>query len=157
MATDSTIQLRRKLPGVVDNASSADQLRLFLDDSTGLLAVKDVAGVVTIIGGVGNISFLHLGTVAFGDSPYTSTLRETVSVDPSGGVVIVELPTAINNAGKQVKVISLSPQPGPPANIITVRGILAQTVNGDVTGFDLTTAEESLLVESDGTNWLIAG
>jgi len=154
MATDSTFQLRRKTPAAVDNATEADQLRVFLNDVTGLLAVKDNVGNVFTIGGVATIAFVHNAAIGIGDSPYSPVVHETVKVDPSGGNVLVDLPTAIGSAGEVVRIISLSPQPGPPANNITVQGILGQTINGNPS-FDLISAEESLEVESDGTNWKI--
>ena len=154
MATDSTYQLTRKLAADVDNASSVDQFRFFLEFNTGLLAIKDFNGNVTIIGGNQNIAFIHNPAIDATDSPYSATHRETVKVDPSAGPVTVRLPTAILNAGKQVQVVSLSPLPGPPPNNITVEGILGQTINGLPT-FDLTTAQESFVCESDGANWII--
>lgn len=154
MSTDYTYQLQRKLAADVDNASSPDQYRFFLEFNSGLLAIKDSSGNVTIIGGNQSVSFIHNPVIDSTDSPYSAAIRETVKADPSSGAVTVRLPTAVLNAGKQVQVVSMSPLPGPPPNNITVEGILGQTINGLPT-FDLTTPQESLLVESDGANWII--
>jgi hypothetical protein len=154
MATNSTFQLKRQLPADVDSSSSVDQFRIFLNQATGLLSMKDFFGVVTVIGGLQNVNFTHNAVIGFAQSPYAAGQRETVKVDPSAGLVVVRLPTAIGNAGSQVQVVSKSPLPGPPPNQIQVQGILGQLING-VANFFLTTAEESFVVESDGANWLI--
>lgn len=147
MSTDSTYQLRRKVAASVSNAEDADQLRIFLDDATGLLAAKDSSGVVTPIGADG--AFIHNPVVTSAASPYAAVIRETVKVDPSGGPVQVDLPTAVGNAGRQIQVINVTTSTNP----ITSVPFGAQTVNGSP-NYVMNTPRERVLLESDGSNWI---
>jgi hypothetical protein len=152
MATDSTWQLRRKNPVDVDNASSADQLRFFLDDTTGLLATKDNVGTVTIIGGTTGVAFTHNPPIVTPAPPYPASIRETVKVDPTGGPAVVTLPTAVGQAGQRIKVINLAPVPGP----IDVNPFGGETIDGQPS-YQLNTPQERAEFESDGANWIVVG
>jgi hypothetical protein len=151
MATNSTYQLRRQLPADVDSSSSVDQYRVFLNDTNGLLCMKDFLGVVTVIGGAGQIVFIHRAPLT-GPAVQLALLGESVKADPTGGVVTVNLPSAAGATGFQIKVISLADMIGPPAIDIVPFG--AETINGDLTK-SLTTPRERMTLESDGASWLV--
>lgn len=150
--TNSTFQLREKDPADVQDADSADQLRIFWNVLTGMLAAKDSAGVVSNIGGSGGVPFIHNAVVLTGVSPYLSVVRETVKVNPAGGVVIT-LPTAVGNTGQKVKVINVTVDVT-PINVNTQGG---QTVDGAASPHVMITPRERVVLESDGANWVIVG
>jgi hypothetical protein len=149
MGVDSTWQLRRQAAAAVDNAESADQLRFFLDDATGLLAAKDNVGVVTIIGGSTAVAFIHNPVVITPMSPYAAVIQETVKVDPTLGPVIILLPTAVGNAGLRINVINVTPLPTP----IDLTPFGGELIDGLPT-FQLNTPNEKVTIESDGVNWV---
>jgi len=151
MATNSTFQLRQQPAGDVDSSSSADQFRVFLDDSNGLLSMKDFFGVVTVIGGSGQTVATHRPPVV-GPAAQLALINESVKADPTAGIVTVNLPTAVGVTGRQIKVISLTDMIGPPAINLVPFG--AETINSDPSK-SLTTPRERMVIESDGANWLV--
>jgi len=150
--TDYTIEFTERDPADVLPASSAGQYRIFLDSTTGLLAAMDHLGVVVTIGGASSLAFTHNPVVLVGDSPYASTVRETVKVDPSGGAIQIDLPTAVGIAGQKIKVVNVTTDTTP----ITVLPNGIETINGGPS-YILNTPNERVAVESDGTNWIVVG
>lgn len=155
MPTDSTYQLRRKNPADVDAATAADQWRLYLDDLTGLLSAKDNFNNIIVVGGAQTIAFLQGPVITVADSPYLAMARETVKVDMESGAVTVQLPPAAGITGFQIKVVGVT-DVDPPSNPVTILPDGVETINGNPT-FQLTTTRESVLLESDGANWMVVG
>lgn len=155
MPTDSTYQLRRKNPADVDAATASDQWRLYLDDLTGLLSAKDNFNNIIVVGGAQTIAFLQGAVITVADSPYLATTRETVKVDMESGAVTVQLPPAVGITGFQIKVVGVT-DVDPPTNPVTILPDGAETINGNPS-FQLTTTRESVLLESDGANWMVVG
>lgn len=148
--TDFTIQFTERHPDDVSNAAGPGKYRIFWNSLTGLLAAKDYVGNVTTIGGDGTFNFLHNPIVTW--TPYTAAIRETVKIDPSGGAVILNLPTAVGQAGNRIKIINVTTDVTP----ITVTPFGGQLINGAPT-YLMNTPRERLEVESDGTNWIVVG
>lgn len=87
------------------------------------------------------------------DSPVSATFFQTVRVNPDAGEVIVQLPLAAAQAGKFVEIVSQGALENPPA--IRVQPTGGETFVGGATEFVMDTKRESLLVRSDGTNWML--
>jgi len=146
--TDYTIEFTERDPADVLPASGPEQYRLFINSLTGLLSTMDDSGVVTaLVSG-----FIHNPTVLVGDSPYTSVVRETVKVDPTGGAIQIDLPTAVGIAGRRIKVVNVTVDLTP----ITVTPDGIETING-FPDHVMNTPNERVAVESDGTNWIVVG
>lgn len=79
----SGYQFYKSDPLDVPNADSADQFRVFFDQTTNAWAFKNSIGAVLPMGSV--VQFAHLGVVAIGNSPYTAAAGETVSVLTDAG------------------------------------------------------------------------
>lgn len=107
-------------------------------------------------GGGGPAIWIHNPPVQVGDSPYTAVIMEAVKVDVDTGAIVVQLPDATLYAGQQLKVISLSDAIIPNVCTVDADTLFGQTINGDPTR-DLTTPREWVLLESDGSNWLVVG
>jgi len=118
--------------------------------SAGVLSLTNSLGVTTPVAGWQ--PWVHNAVVLFAATPYAASIQETVKVDPVGGAVQIDLPTAVGIAGFQIKVVSLSDLLVP--NVITVDALGGQTINGVLTK-TLTTPRERIVVESDGANWLV--
>lgn len=137
--------------GPMPNASSPSRKRLFLSSFDGLFKTKDFNGVVLPLAGVAVPVFIHRPPV-IGPAVQLALINETVKVDPSAGVVTVNLPSAGGFAGYQIKVVSLTDMIGPPVVNIVPDG--AETINSD-TSKTITTPRERYTLESDGVNWLV--
>lgn len=147
----ANIEFPEEAPGGVPVASAVSRRRVFLDQTDGFFKTKDSLGNVAPIATLA-VPFIHNAAVTIGMSPYNAAIQETVKVDVDTGVINVILPTAIGNAGFQVKVVSLSDAITP--NICTITPFGGQTINGDPTK-TLTTPRERYALESDGANWLV--
>lgn len=148
--TSFSFQLKVRDPNDVLPAASADQLRFFLG-AGGVLLAKDFNDNTVIIGGVS--SFAHGAVITVADSPYAAGIQETVKADPTAGVVDVDLPTAIGNTGLKVQVTVVFTNGVVAPNAVNVRGTLGQLINGEAS-IPLTVGGQSLVVESDGANWV---
>ena len=67
--------------------------------------------------------------IAFVDSPYSATWGEDLEVDCSGGVVVINLPTAIGNNGDIINVTKIDSS----VNVVTIDAFTTQTINGQLT------------------------
>lgn len=84
----------------------------------------------------------------FADSPYTVLTWNThVDVDASGGAVIINLPTAVGNAGALIELRKVDNS----ANTVTVVPNGTQTVNG-AASLVIYNQYDSYSLRSDGTN-----
>lgn len=149
----ANVEFQEEAPGGISVASSAARRRVFLDQTDGFFKTKDSAGVIRPISSIA-LPFIHNAAVTLAGSPYAASIQETVKVNVDTGAIIVNLPTAVGNAGHQVKVVSLSDALVP--NVCTIVPFGAQTINGDPNR-TLTAPREFSLVESDGANWLAVG
>lgn len=76
----------------------------------------------------------------------------------TGGDITVNLPTPVGVAGRQLKVVSVTPPftgalpAGLKIQVVATVGL----INGQAS-VELTNAGENLNLESDGTNWMIVG
>lgn len=147
----ANIEFQEEAPGSVPVASSGIRKRVFLDQTDGFFKTKDALGVVAPIATLA-IPFIHNAAVTNAMSPYNAVAQETVKVNVDTGAINVILPTAIGNAGNQVKIVSLSDTIGP--NVCTITPFGGQTINSDPTK-TLTTPRERMTLESDGANWLV--
>lgn len=149
----SHAQFKKEVPGAIPNASVAGKSRLFQDANDDIWKSKDVAGVVTPISGASAFVWNVVGPINNAGSPYLVTGPfETVRVDPSTGPVTINLFTAVGNAGVQVKVKNITVDVTP----ITVDAFGAETIDGGLT-WVLITPREFVVLESDGTNWMVVG
>lgn len=147
----SNAQFKKTLAGDVPVSDDVTYLRMFID-SFGVAKLKDYLGIVTNVGGASTaLIWTHRPDVV-GPGSVTALVYETVKVDPSGGLVTVNLPTAVGVTGQQLKVVSLTDMIGPPAVDIVPLGL--ETINSDPSK-SLTTPRERMTLESDGANWLV--
>jgi len=86
---------------------------------------------------------------ATGDSPYSASWGELVLCNTSGGNLEVDLPAAGSNGGKTIHIKHVT-----AGNTLTIDGNSSETIDGSATVTD-TTAGNSYLVASDGTNVVI--
>ena len=147
----SNIQFASEVAGSIPVASAPGKVRLFRDIADGLFKFKDNIGNITTLGGGGALVWVHRPVVV-GPGVITALIYETVKVDPTAGIVTVNLPTAVGVAGQQLKVVSLTDIIGPPVVNIVPLGL--ETINGDPSK-SLTTPRERMTLESDGANWLV--
>ena len=110
-----------------------------------------ISGSLTLTG-----SLLNTGTVSIDDtdSPYTLTgTQQFVLIDPSGGDVTINMPTAATYPGRQI-FFKLTQVAG--ANTVTLQGQGSDTIDGATTYTDLDVQYESISVVSNGgTGWFI--
>ena len=86
---------------------------------------------------------------ATGDSPYSASWGELVLCNTSGGNLEIDLPAAGSNGGKTIHIKHVT-----AGNTLTIDGNSSETIDGSATVTD-TTAGNSYLVASDGTNVVI--
>lgn len=96
------------------------------------------------------INQVKRGVETVKDAEYTASWGETVPVDPTGGAVTINLPTAVGNAGRRITVKEV----GGSTNQITVDGHEDETIDGQATVAS-TTARNAMTFESDGSDVLI--
>lgn len=84
------------------------------------------------------------------DSPYTASYGELVLCDATSGAIVVNLPAAASNAGKQINVKKIDSS----ENTVTVDGNGSETVDGQATQV-LSAQYENITTVSDGTNMVI--
>lgn len=75
----------------------------------------------------------------------------TIRADASGGAFTITLPSAIGIEGRRFTI-----KKGASANTVTVAPTASQTIDGVAT-YSLAAAQKYVVVESDGTNYLIVG
>ena len=110
-----------------------------------------ISGSLTLTG-----SLLNTGTVSINDtdSPYTLTgTQQFVLIDPSGGNVTINMPTAATYPGRQI-FFKLTQNVGP--HIVTLQRQGSDTIDGDTTYTGLDFQYEAISVVSNGeTGWFI--
>jgi len=85
--------------------------------------------------------------ITFANSPYTATWGQDLEVDCTGGVVVVNLPTAVGNNGKTISITKVDAS----VNAITVDGSTTETINGSLTRLN-NSQWETVILKSNGTN-----
>jgi hypothetical protein len=80
---------------------------------------------------------------------YSATIGELVLCNPTGGGFTVTLPTAEDRPGRYIAIKNASGS----TNTITVDGADSETIDG-AANKTITTAYGSMLLISDGENWL---
>lgn len=154
--TKSTFQLRERDPADIENASEADQYRVFLSSITGLLTLKDNAGNVTTIGGLQTVAtnMVQLN----GPATYAASILQTILADPSGGSIDVDLPAVAGFDGQLIEVVNITGDVTP----ISVNANGAENIIGDfgtAPSYDLNTPyERRYLRASEALSaWIITG
>jgi hypothetical protein len=135
--------------GTVPASPVAGKQSLWIDSSTHHLKRVNSSGtVVDIEAGGSGLSFSWTTKT----SAYTITTSDSgVLVDTSGGAVPITLPTAVGATQRYAIKKKTS-----DANAATVNTTSSQTVDGYASGIiTLTGQNESIEVESDGTNWYV--
>ena len=85
-------------------------------------------------------------------SAYTVTGNDSViTADSSGGAFIVTLPTAVGIAGRTYTFKKIDSS----NNTVTVKGDGTETIEGDVNGRVMDNKNETLIIVSDGANWIV--
>ncbi len=94
---------------------------------------------------------LRTGYLLVNTTPVTLNVDgpSMIKVDASGGARTVNLPTAVGCAGQFYTIIKSDSS----ANTVTVDGATTETINGALT-FVLTAQYQSVVLRSDGANWL---
>lgn len=142
-------------------ASAERRRRVFLSKDGLQLKLIDELGNISLIATV-FVQGIHKPVVDFAASPYAAVVNETVKVlttAPDGGDIIVNLPSAVGNAGLLVKVVSVTPPFSgvlPGGHKVRINADGPDLING-VAFKELTNAGENLNLESDGTDWIITG
>lgn len=102
----------------------------------GVVARDNTAGVTTI------------NTVVSKSADYTATdVEETILVDSSGATRTITLPAAANYKGKKYEIIQTS-----TSNQVIIDGNASETICGSTT-IRLSGVNDSVTIQSDGTNW----
>ena len=104
---------------------------------------------------VGTVSHLGLNVaskvIAAADSPYTVQPRDVfLRGNATAGAITVNLPTAVGRAGAMYIVKKSDAS----ANAVTVTPNGAETIDGAAT-FPLPAQWDAVMVQSDGTNWMV--
>jgi len=172
--TNRTFELLERISADILPASGPGRLRMFLDQATGKLTGKDVAGIDHVVSGptgatgssgptgatgatgatgpAGVAAWIHNAPVVFPAPPYPSVPQETVKADPTGGPGNILLPPAPPIVGQQVKVINITVSVNP----ISVDAQPGEFIDG-APSYVMNTPRERLVVESDGINWIVVG
>lgn len=92
-------------------------------------------------------------TLTFADSPYTVVTGDYAFLcDCTGGVIVVNLPTAIGNTRElQLKKIDAS------VNAVNIDAFGTETIEGALTNTDLDVQGEAYTIRADGANYRIWG
>lgn len=125
--------------------------------SSGLVVAAGRTGIGTAspnsILSAGGAMSLPIRTLTVGTHDLLET-DSTVLADSTDGGVVINLPTAAGIAGRLylVKVIS-----DPAVNPVSLTPAGAETIDGTPGGYSFTAQWDSLVVQSDGANWVIIG
>jgi hypothetical protein len=92
-------------------------------------------------------------TLTFADSPYTvETGDYAFLVDCTGGVVQIDLPTAIGNT-RELQIMKIDAS----VNAVNIDAFGTETINGALTNTDLDVQGEAYTIRADGANYRIWG
>lgn len=89
-------------------------------------------------------------TTAIKTALYTTRVWESVLANPTAGGFVVNIPTAVDVKGQQLKVKNVSAS----VNAITLTPFGGETIDGAAT-FVMNTGFQATWLESDGTNWMV--
>lgn len=109
--------------------------------------------VLALDGGGSGGSTIITAVLTDAASPYAAAVGQTVRVNPDTGEVIITLPLAAPSAGNRVEIVSVGAMENPPLIRIQTQG--ADTFVDGSTELALDTRQESALVRSDGTNYMV--
>jgi len=121
----------------INSESATDKQNLEADGASGAAWRSHAVGTTVV-------------TITSVDSPYTISTADTVLSNGAGGAITVNLPTAVGISGRVLLIKRINSG----ANKTTVDGNGAQTIDGAAT-VDLTKQYETLMIQSDGSNWMI--
>lgn len=112
------------------------------------ITITEDTDTITIngTGGGGGASAIAVITA----STTLTSANEVVLVDASAGNIVLNLPTAVDNLGKTIKLKRTDGS----ANGITIDGNASETIDGNAT-ISINTQYESFTIVCDGSNWFI--
>jgi len=118
---------------VGNNASAiSNNVSAITNNAVALLLKEDLKSVVQL-------------TVS--DSPYSANWGDSIECDCTGGIVVVNLPTAINNGAKSIEIIKTDAT----LNDVDINGNESQLINGQA-NFLVKNEYENVRIVSNGTN-----
>ena len=92
-------------------------------------------------------------TLTFADSPYTVVTGDyALLCDCTGGVIVVDLPTAIGNT-RELQLMKIDAS----ANAVDIDAFGTETINGALTNTDLDVQGEAYTIRADKANYRIWG
>lgn len=92
-------------------------------------------------------------TLTFADSPYTVLTSDyALLCDCTGGVIVVDLPTAIGNT-RELQLMKVDAS----ANAVDIDAFGTETINGALTNTDLNVQYETYTIRADSANYRIWG
>ena len=92
-------------------------------------------------------------TLTFADSPYTVVTGDyALLCDCTGGVIVVDLPTAIGNT-RELQLMKIDAS----ANAVDIDAFGAETINGALNNTGLDVEGEAFTIRADKTNYRIWG
>lgn len=107
--------------------------------------------VKTYLNNVDNVDLLvAFVKIDFSDSPYTAVWGEDISADCTNGEIVINLPTAVGNAGKNLWVTKSDAS----GNRIDSDGNTTETINDELNMY-INQRYVSRTLRSDGTNVVI--
>ena len=115
--------------------------------------VRKLGGTgVTGGGGIGPLQRTEK-TLTFADSPYTVLTSDyALLCDCTGGVIVVNLPTAIGNT-RELQLMKIDAS----ANAVDIDAFGTETINGALTNTGLDVEREAFTIRADGANYRIWG
>lgn len=119
----------------------------------GLTGPQGFQGLVGIQGPVAvgdSISSLIKHNIVNTSTDTDASYGDLLICDATGGAITITLPSAINNAGKEINIKKIDSS----ANQIIVDGNGAETIDGEVTQ-SISAQHENLTIVSDGSNFII--
>ena len=92
-------------------------------------------------------------TLTFADSPYTVLTSDyALLCDCTGGVIVVDLPTAIGNT-RELQFMKIDAS----VNAVDIDAFGTETINGALTNTDLDVEGEAFTIRADKANYRIWG
>ena len=122
--------------------------------------LEDISSPPLVLGGTGVSGTGGTGplqrtekTLTFADSPYTVLTSDyALLCDCTGGVIQIDLPTAIGNT-RELQLMKIDAS----ANAINIDAFGTETINGALTNTDLDVQNETFTIRADKANYRIWG